>query len=91
VVAGHQKLFDKARVIPIDSHRTRAHPRERPSRRRSTRRRGGPGEADAGAQGDAQASDRVRNRGSRPMKLSELSIQRPVFATVMSLSIIILG
>src|SRR4030095_10607006 len=34
---------------------------------------------------------RPEQRGSRSMKLSELSIQRPVFATVMSLAILLFG
>jgi membrane fusion protein (multidrug efflux system) len=56
VVAGHQKLFDKARVIPIDSHPDQgASPESAPPGGGAPGAAAAPAKPDAGPKGDAQS------------------------------------
>src|SRR5207248_1427608 len=62
------------------------------SHARADRRPDGPSEAVRGSESDSgHQPSGGRDGGRRAMKLSEMSIQRPVFATVMSLAIILFG
>src|SRR5512138_3598749 len=68
----------------------RAAPAERPVARRAPRRPR-PSRRPRPRPTPKASRPRPGRRGSRPMRISELSIQRPVFATVMSLAIILFG
>ena len=76
----------------VEVPRRPGHRRRRSSRRPPEALPGRQGDADPGRRGGpGQPRGRAGPRAGAPMKLSEISIQRPVFAAVMSLAIVLLG
>src|SRR5207247_765704 len=83
-----------ARNARLDAGRDRARPdagRARGARRAPEALPGRARDAGVGARGPQLRGGERRAGAERRMKLSEVSIQRPVLATVMSLAIILIG